>query len=152
MSFGQPEPSVALARAVAACLRRGMVLVAAAGNSHWGPVEVPARLPGVLAVGGVDRTGTALWSSARGPEVALAAPGGRILSLAPEGGMQVLSGTSMAAAHVAGTAALVLAARPDLDPAALRQVLVQSADPLPRAGRTAVGAGLVRADRALGLG
>lgn len=56
------------------------------------------------------------------------------------GSWQFSSGTSMAAPHVAGAAALVLARRPDLTPAQLRELLLRSADPVQAlAGRTVSG-------------
>lgn len=93
----------------------GTVFVAASGNESRRDIdprfEVSAALPaaaeGVLSVG-------ALGYSANGLEVApfsntladIAAPGVRILSAAPGGGLASMSGTSMAAPHVAGVAAL----------------------------------------------
>lgn len=59
------------------------------------------------------------------PEIA--APGHNILSAAPNGGYQTMSGTSMASPHVAGAAALVLANNPDLTPQQVKSVLMTSA-------------------------
>lgn len=151
MSFGQMEPSSALERAVAACTERGMVLVAAAGNGHSCGVEFPARYPEVVAVGGINQRGRRMRRSSCGPEVDLSAPGHRILSLRPGARLGVLSGTSMATAHVAGAAALLLGDRPHLSPPEVREVLMDTAEPLP-GRREQVGAGLVRIDRALGAG
>jgi minor extracellular serine protease Vpr len=63
----------------------------------------------------------------------IAAPGGLIRSTFPleKGGYQLLSGTSMAAPHVAGAAALFLEARPGTPPLVLREMLQNSADPVP---------------------
>lgn len=150
MSFGQTEPSPALERAVAACADRGMVLVAAAGNGLRCGIEYPARYPGVLAVGGITRQDRRMRRSSCGPELDLVAPGHQILSLRPDGRYGLLSGTSMATAHVAGAVALLLADQPGFPPAAVHARLRETAERLH--GRPEeVGAGLVRIDRALGL-
>ncbi|SDL49228.1 S8 family serine peptidase [Tessaracoccus oleiagri] len=61
----------------------------------------------------------------------VSAPGGSIYSTYPleEGGYASLGGTSMAAPHVAGAAALLLEAKPDLDPFEVRTALTNTADP-----------------------
>ncbi|MDI3316355.1 MAG: S8 family peptidase [Bacillota bacterium] len=128
---------------------RSMVLVCAAGNSGpgEGTVLFPARYPEVLAVGAIDRQNRVARFSSRGPELDLVAPGVDILSLWPSGGLRRLSGTSMAAPHVSGSAALALAAGLRLHevPARLRA----TAAPVDLADRRAQGAGCVDALSAL---
>lgn len=65
----------AVAAAVDRALARGAVIVAAAGDSHPAPVMFPARHPGVLAVGAVDRRRRLLPECNRSPHLALRAPG-----------------------------------------------------------------------------
>ena len=82
--------------------------------------------------------------SARGPQIALAAPGEAVLSTAPGASAALVprTGTSMAAAVVSGAAARVIAARPKLTPAQVRQVLEESARDVPPTGPdTGTGAG-----------
>jgi type VII secretion-associated serine protease mycosin len=101
----------ALEKAVAA----DIVIVAAAGNvSKDQTVAFPARAPGVLAVGGVDRDGHHANISVVGPEVALVAPAVGIVSLNYAARYGKTDGTSDATAIVAGAAALVRAKYPQL--------------------------------------
>jgi minor extracellular serine protease Vpr len=91
-----------------------------------------------------------------GPSVM--APGGLITSTYPGGGYAMLSGTSMAAPHVAGAAALMLEAEPDLDPFQVRDRLQNTAEPAvwslnPGSGLLdhtfRQGAGMIQVDRAI---
>lgn len=115
----------------------GRYPIAAAGNSGAGtPILDPAAWPDTIAVGAVDQSGELTNFSSRGRELDIVAPGYQMLSLAPGGRYARMSGTSMACPHVAGVAALALAAhggdRPTL-PAA-RALLQQTATKTTRDG------------------
>ncbi|MGI5353293.1 S8 family peptidase [Streptomyces sp. CA-250714] len=135
-------------------LRRGTLIVAAAGNDserppHIEPVNRPANCPSILAVGSLDRGLTPSFFSnggTNGPggEVNIAAPGSDIRSAAPGGGYDTLSGTSMATPHVAGVIALLAQANPDASVADLKETLLSSAFPLTQPARD-VGSGLLQA-------
>lgn len=132
-----------------------VVVVVAAGNRGSGTdrVGAPATIPGVLAVGGVDPNGTASSSaSTQGITIGLSAPSERLRGVSADGTLVQWNGTSGAAPIVAGIAALVRAAHPDLDADNVLNRLISTAKPA--AGATSVpdklyGYGLVNAAAAI---
>lgn len=133
---------------------KGSVIVAAAGNNGGGSVAYPAAYPEVIAVGAVTSSGARAGYSQYGAPLELAAPGGetsadRIMSLWSGARYVGTTGTSMAAPHVAGAAALVRSVVPTWSAEMVRQSLTSTSDDLGTAGRDSrFGFGLVRADRA----
>jgi subtilisin len=125
----------------------GLLVVAAAGNSGPGEntVRFPARYGETIAVSAVDRRQQIAGFSSRGPEVDLTAPGVEVLSLWPGGKKKIMQGTSMAAPHVTGVAALVLSVYPTATPTAVKKILLEAARPLPGLKKSEQGAGLVDA-------
>ncbi|MDP2858300.1 MAG: S8 family serine peptidase [Bacillota bacterium] len=122
----------------------------AAGNSGPGnnTVLYPAKYQEVIAVSATDSSNMIAGWSSRGPEVELAAPGVGINSTYKGGGYKLLSGTSMASPHVAGTAALVIASG-ITNSNEVRQKLQTTADDLGTSGRDNLyGYGLVDAEQA----
>lgn len=107
LSLGTSSDVQSFHDAITAAKNAGIIVVAAAGNSG-GAVNYPAAYPETIAVSAIDNTNTiASWSS-RGQEVDLSAPGVSIYSTYKNSTYATLSGTSMAAPHVTGTAALIL--------------------------------------------
>jgi hypothetical protein len=132
----------------------GVLHVAAAGNSGnpgggGDRVEYPGRFVSVIAVAATDQNDNRASFSSTGQDVELAAPGVNVLSTYLNDGYAIGSGTSMASPHVAGTAALVMAAYPDWTTTQVRSELRNTADDLGTAGKdTLYGYGLVDADEA----
>jgi subtilisin family serine protease len=154
LSIGEPEiePSKDIvALALDAASDAGVVPVVAAGNDFGGFGRGSLASPGssekAITVGAVTTTesGTAnvvAGFSSSGPtplslrlKPDVAAPGVSILSSVP-GGWSVLSGTSMAAPHIAGAAALLQQRHPDWAPAQVKAALVTTADPAFAGGQT----------------
>lgn len=149
-SWGTTTRSRALDDAVTAAVDAGVVVVAAAGNGGNDAGFYPAAVPAAIAVGSTDARDELSVFSNYGAFVDLVAPGDLIESTAPNTTWTSLSGTSMAAPHVSGAAALLLAWRPDFTPREIATLLTSSAEEIP-ASRFA-GAGRLDAGRALRIG
>ncbi len=128
MSLGADEGSEPLHRAVQAALAKGMLIIAAAGNTG-GSVGYPGAYPETVAVAAADASDHVAPFSSRGPELSYIAPGVDILSTKMGGGYVSLSGTSMASPHVSGMAALAFT-EGATTPASLRAVLDKAARPI----------------------
>lgn len=143
MSFAGPQDPL-VGDCVAGLVKRGVIGIAAAGNE--GPAArplYPAAYPGVIAVTAIDKDDAIYAQANQGAYVALAAPGVDILVPAPSNGYEVTSGTSLAAAHISGLAALMLSREPSLTAADVAEILLSSSADLGQPGRdTVFGAGL----------
>ncbi|MGE0710938.1 MAG: S8 family serine peptidase [Planctomycetota bacterium] len=135
LALGAPQSAPVLEDALAYAEQRGALVIAAAGNANVHQDLYPAALPSALSVACVDDQGRLAWSTALAPTTDLLAPGVEVATALPvaagQGGYGFVTGSSAAAAHVAGVAALLLERRADLSPAALRALLRMSARPLP---------------------
>ena len=143
----------AVRRAVAFATSKGVISVAAAGNSNYdlankttdsaspndttpvtrqitnGCLDMPTELPGVITVASTTQTKARSGFSNFGlNKIDVAAPGSSILSTLPGGKYGLMSGTSMASPHVAGVAALIKSSRPWLKPAEIEKALRGDAD------------------------
>jgi len=147
--YSRVIPPAGVRRALKRAVEAGVLVVGIAGNTG-SRVGYFGRWPEVVAVGAVDEGGRVAAFSNRGPEVALVGPGVGVVSQGPGGLPRTASGTSFAAPHVAGVAALLLSIRPDLSPAELLGFLQESAGDLGAPGKDeASGAGLVDAAAAV---
>jgi subtilisin family serine protease len=146
MSFTGPPDPITL-RSLQAAYKKGIVLIAAAGNA--GPKSAPlypAAYPEVIAVSGSDVNNKSSIFSNRGTFISVAAPGTDITVAIPDGGFEVASGTSFSAAEVSGIAAMMLERKSDLTPEAVRRILEGTAKDIGSKGRDVMfGAGLADA-------
>ncbi|MFC5824190.1 S8 family peptidase [Nonomuraea insulae] len=160
MSFGGPDtPELDLLEQAVNTLseRYGTLFVAGAGNEgREQSVYTPASADAALAVGSVDKQGRMSPESSAGPRVGdhaikpeLTAPGVEITAAAVGGGYVSKSGTSMAAPHVAGAAAILAQRHPDWTGAQLKAALIGSAAPAEGATLYQQGAGLADLTRVL---
>jgi subtilisin family serine protease len=150
MSFAGPQDPI-MARLLAAAAKKGVVLIAAAGNAGpKSPALFPASDPNVIAVTATDADDKLFQGSNRGHHVAVAAPGVNLLLPTPGGSYGMNTGTSFAAAHITGIAALILEREPTLTPDSVRRIMLSTARDLGPAGRDRdFGAGLADAYEAL---
>lgn len=133
LSLGGP-PDALLGRLIGKALDRGAVVVAAVMD-HGSPAPgFPASLEPVIAVAGSDSHGSVRAPAGLARAGLLAAPGVDVLTTAPGGTYDFVSGSSLAASHVSGIVALLLERSPRLTAASVRALLAATARPMPEAG------------------
>ncbi len=160
MSLGSLEDNSSFHEAVKNAYQAGIILIAAAGNygQQGGIISYPARYSETIAVSSVDQFGNLDPFSSFGNEIDITAPGVEVRSTYKDGYYALMSGTSMSAPHVTGTAALILCTIPDSqfdlnhngiwEPSEILMKLKLSAQSLGLPVEQQ-GAGLVRADEAI---
>ena len=155
-SWGLSQPSRALEDVIRKAYEAGILFVAASGSTSSDndtSQRYPAgyNLGNIISVAATDRSDAlAQFSNYGAKSVHLAAPGKDILTTALGNDYEQHSGTSMAAAFVAGVAALALSARPGLSVDELRSLLLRSVDRVPGLrGKVSTG-GRINAAKATG--
>ncbi|GIW23158.1 MAG: thermitase [Candidatus Sericytochromatia bacterium] len=155
MSLGLWEPSNTIEKAVKYALDRNVSVVVAAGNerSNGNRKNYLASINGVIAVGAVDENNRIAYFSNSGDYISVVAPGCDIISSVPSifNSYKKMSGTSMAAPHVAGIVALMIEKFGDkATPKWVKDRLEKTATDLgPQGWDDLYGHGLVNAYRAL---
>lgn len=115
LSWGSETSSGLLESAMAYASGKGMILVAAAGNSPTGEPVYPAAYEGVIGVGALDADGAAWNQSNYGDFVSVTAPGMANLPVGYNGDAGLYAGTSIATAYTARRIAAILNQNPDAD-------------------------------------
>lgn len=134
LSLGSDNPSYTIKRACNYAWKKGVLLVAAAGNDGTRGIDYPAAYLSVIAVGAIDENDKKAYFSNYGKGLELVAPGVNILSTYLNSGYKRLDGTSMAAPHVSGVAALLWSCNPDLTNKDVRIILDKTAQDLGKSG------------------
>jgi serine protease len=163
MSLGGGGDSKLMREAIDYAHKKGVVVIAAAGNESSSQASYPAFYPHVIAVSATGPDRQKANYSNYGEGVDIAAPGGASSRNPLEGILQEtinprsiteflfrpLQGTSMAAPHVAGVAALVKSRNRGLSPDKVGEILQKSAQPVKDDSRNYFGAGILDADKAV---
>ncbi len=136
---------------------KGVFICAAAGNSNSSSKKYPAAYENVTAVGATnqrdERCDESDWGEGRGSNwggwVDVAAPGNSMYVLHPDNEYQFFAGggTSFAAPHVAGLAALLLSKNPSLSPDDVKSLILENVDPYK--SKYYIGTGRINAYKAL---
>jgi serine protease len=169
---GQSSCSTTYQNAINGAINRGTTVVVAAGNSNMNVANfTPANCQGVLTVAATGREGNKAFYSNFGSRIDIAAPGGETRRgtdtpgtiTTPQNGIwstlnagattpgaetyKPYQGTSMAAPHIAGLAALLMAKKPSLTPAQVKDLIKTNSRPLPGTCSGGCGAGLADATK-----
>ncbi|WP_196777878.1 S8 family peptidase [Lentzea aerocolonigenes] len=171
---GQSSCSTTYQNAINGAINRGTTVVVAAGNSNANVANfTPANCSGVVTVAALGREGNKAFYSNFGTRIDIAAPGGETRRgtdtpgtiTTPENGIwstlntgattpgaetyKPYQGTSMAAPHIAGLAALLVAKKPTLTPAQVKDLIKTNSRPIPGTCSGGCGAGLADATKAV---
>ena len=150
MSLGGGDNQT-LKAAVQSATRKGVLLIAAAGNDGDSTLNYPAAYPEVVSVAATDNRDQRASFSNANSDVEVAAPGVDVESTYAGGLYMTLSGTSMATPHVAGVAAVIFDLNPGASASTVRSKLDAAVDDLGPAGRdTSYGYGRVNLCKAAG--
>lgn len=134
MSFAGPADPLIL-KLMDELGNRNILSVAAAGNNGIGaPAAYPAAHPATIAVTATDAEDALYTNANRGIYVTVAAPGVDVIAPAPGNTYNLVSGTSVATAHMTGVIALMLSQRRDLKPTELIAMLSSSAEDFGKPG------------------
>ncbi len=150
LSLGSYSYSSAFNTAIQDAHKKGIVIVAAAGNEKKSAPFYPAAYPNVISVASTTSADQISSFSNFGETVDITAPGSSIYSTLPKGGYGFLDGTSMATPIVSGVAALIKSSDPTLSNRDIENRLFATAVDLGAVGKDPIfGHGRVNARKAL---
>ena len=150
ISLGTKEDSVAL-RTIIESIPEDVIIVAAAGNDGDASYQYPAAYPRTIAVGSLNQEEIVSVKSQKNDQLTIVAPGESLTGLGFTSLFQPInvtgSGTSYAAPHVTGAAALAKQAKPTLTAQEFQEALIETAKDLGEVGYdTSYGYGLIQID------
>lgn len=155
MSLGTSAYSQTLEDAIISAKQKGVLIVAASGNSasnadYYPLYPAASAQDNVVSVAASNSSdGLAYFSNYGATSVDLAAPGENIISTILNGQYGYASGTSMATPHVAGMAAMLLSVNPNLTYTQMKSHLISSVDPIPAFAGKMVSGGRANVHKAL---
>lgn len=151
LSLGGPLPSLLLEDAINYAIDKGVVVVAASGNTGTNMVNYPAQYEPVIAVGATGEDNTIAGFSNFGPELDVVAPGMSIYTTLINGTYGYFSGTSAATPFTSSLSAILLSVKGNTSNSIARQLCTSSLD-LGEPGKDEqYGCGLIQMDKALEL-
>jgi thermitase len=152
LSLGNYQPSELLQEAVRYAYEQDVVIIAASGNDHSSQPSYPAAYPEVLSVGAINPDGSRAEFSNYGNYLDVVAPGTGIPSTFVHHRYAALSGTSMAAPHVAALAGLIRSLNPELSNMEVMNIINRSTIDLGTSGKDQFfGNGLINIYKAMQL-
>ena len=154
LSLGGPIASQRMDEAIAYAVSKGIIVIAAAGNSSIGDGETiswPAKNPLVISVGSINQNMQRSSFSSVGNHLDVMAPGERVYSCIPKSQYGIMNGTSQATPFISGIAALILAkhrknpnsATPIRNNEDMRQHLIKTASNFDPSKKNLMGYGIV---------
>jgi large repetitive protein len=156
-SLGGTGDNQSLRSAIEKAGNQGILFVCSAGNDGADadtepeyPAAWAANMSNVISVAALNRMDTLSFFSVYGHNtISVAAPGEDIFSTFPGGDYEELDGTSMAAPHVSGIAALLWSSEPGLTPTQVKERIIRTSEPMLSAASRLVGSGRANAFNAL---
>lgn len=130
MSWGLSKNTTAFQAALDYACNKGVILIASVGNAGNSTLYYPAASENVIGVGSVDKNKAKSYFSQKNSSVFITAPGSTIFSTSNTGSYVYMDGTSQAAPHIAGIAALALSIDNSLTPDRFASLLSETAEDL----------------------